>query len=195
MARLYGQSGDGFRDVVLTFDDGPHRTNTARLLDILKDHKIEAMFFVVGKRLTSDGRKLVKRAHAQGHLIGNHAYGHRNLRKLSLEQIRDELWKAHQLIVECTGGCQYFRPPFGAGSANVDKVVGELGYTSVLWNVDTEDWKREKSGEWVEHGMNQIQRREDSIVLMHDIHKTTVDQVESLVTRIKRIKGHRFSLY
>jgi hypothetical protein len=48
-------------------------------------------------------------------------------------------------------------------------------------------------GGWVQHAMDQIKPREDSIGLMHDIHKTTVDHVESLIDRIKRIPGHRFT--
>jgi peptidoglycan-N-acetylglucosamine deacetylase len=61
--------------------------------------------------------------------------------------------------------------------------------------VDTLDWKLKKDGAWVENAMQQIKAREDCIILMHDIHATTVDHVEDLIRRIKRIPGHRFALY
>lgn len=196
MARLYGQRGDGVRDILLTFDDGPVPKTTGPLLDTLAEHDVKAMFFMVGRLLaTPDGAALARRAHEEGHIVGNHSFSHPNLRKMSAADVRDELSRTHDLICECSGGCKYFGPPYGASGSTVDEVLSELGYTAVLWNVDTEDWKRKKNGEWVAHGMDQIKRREDSIVLMHDIHKSTVDHVEPLINRIKRIPGHRFTLY
>ena len=74
-------------------------------------------------------------------------------------------------------------------------LVREPGYTSVPWNVDTEDWRRKKKGVWVGHGMKQIRRREDSIILMHDIHMSTVKYLDKLISEIKTLKGHRFVTY
>lgn len=196
MATLYGQRGDGHRDFVLTFDDGPVGRTTGPLLDILAKHEIRGMFFVVGRLLaTAEGKAIVRRAQADGHMVGNHTYTHPNLRGMPKDKVRDELKRTHDLICECAGGCRYFRPPYGASSADVSEVLQELGYAPVLWNVDTLDWKLKQDGAWVENGMQQIKGREDCIVLMHDIHKSTVDHVESLIGRIKRIPGHRFSVY
>jgi peptidoglycan-N-acetylglucosamine deacetylase len=196
VAKLYGQRNDGNRDVVLTFDDGPVSKTTLPLLDVLAKHNIKAMFFTVGRLLaTKEGAAIAKRAQAEGHVVGNHSFSHPNLRGMNKEQVQDELKRTHDLICECAGGCKYFRPPFGSSSAVVSEVLQELQYTAVMWNVDTEDWKRKKNAEWVEFGMQQIKAREDSLVLMHDIHKTTVDHVGSLINRIKRIPGSRFTLY
>jgi peptidoglycan-N-acetylglucosamine deacetylase len=196
VAKLYGQRNDGNRDVVLTFDDGPVSKTTLPLLDVLAKHNIKAMFFTVGRLLaTKEGAAIAKRAQAEGHVVGNHSFSHPNLRGMNKEQVQDELKRTHDLICECAGGCEYFRPPFGSSSAVVSEVLQELQYTAVMWNVDTEDWKRKKNAEWVEFGMQQIKAREDSLVLMHDIHKSTVDHVESLINRIKRIPGSRFTLY
>jgi peptidoglycan-N-acetylglucosamine deacetylase len=196
VAKLYGQRNDGNRDVVLTFDDGPVSKTTLPLLDVLAKHNIKAMFFTVGRLLaTKEGAAIAKRAQAEGHVVGNHSFSHPNLRGMNKEQVQDELKRTHDLICECAGGCEYFRPPFGSSSAVVSEVLQELQYTAVMWNVDTEDWKRKKNAEWVEFGMQQIKAREDSLVLMHDIHQTTVDHVESLINRIKRIPGSRFTLY
>ncbi|MDP2321078.1 MAG: polysaccharide deacetylase family protein [Acidobacteriota bacterium] len=195
MAKLYGERGDGNRDLVLTFDDGPVAKTTGAILDVLAKHDIKAMFFTVGSNLaTPNGAAVARRAQAEGHLIANHTFSHPNLRGLAKDKIRDELKRTHDLICECSGGCKYFRPPFGSSSAAVSEVLEELGYTTVLWNVDTLDWKL-RSDAWVENAMPQIKAREDSIVLMHDIHRTTGDNLESLISRIKRIEGYRFTLY
>lgn len=196
MGKLYGQRGDGNRDVVLTFDDGPNPKTTPKLLDILAENEIKANFFVVGQLLsTSEGKAIVTRAQAGGHVIGNHTFSHPNLRGLSESKIRDELKRTHDLVCECTGACDLFRPPYGASSQTVSRILLELGYTPVLWNVDTLDWKYKKEGKWVDHGMEQIKVREDSLVLMHDIHATTVDNVPQLISRIRRIPGTRFTTY
>jgi hypothetical protein len=67
----------------------------------------------------------------------------------------------------------------------VDRVACELGYRLVFWNVDTMDWLKEfKGGGWVEHALTQVRAREDSTLLAHDIHPTTVGKVEELNTGV-----------
>lgn len=196
MSKVYGQRSDGNRDIVLTFDDGPNPKTTSKLLDILAENEIKAIFFVVGQLLaTSEGKAIATRAQSDGHLIANHTFSHPNLRGLSESAIRDELRRTHDLVCEYAGDCTLFRPPYGSSSATVSRVLLELGYTPILWNVDTLDWKYKKDGKWVDHGMEQIKAREDSIVLMHDIHATTVDNVPQLISRIRRISGTRFTIY
>ena len=198
MTRLYGKENDGFRDIIFSFDDGPRPQTTIQLLDVLEKYDIKSLFFVVGERLENrDGRAIVKRAHERGHMIGNHSYSHPNLNKIARNRIEDEIEQAHNLISEITGNCNYFRPPYGSMNAHVDQIVKEMGYTTVLWTVDPQDWRpeRKKNGLWVDCAMDQIERREDSMVLMHDIHKTTVDNVENLIKRIRKLKRFRFTLY
>jgi len=196
MAKIYGQRGDGVRNIVLTFDDGPHPKNTPRLLDILAENKIKVVFFMLGELLaTPAGKAVATRVQSEGHMIGNHSFSHRNLRGLPEADIRDEIIRTHDLVCDCTEGCTLFRPPYGSSDATVSRILVELGYTSMLWNVDTLDWKYKKDAKWVDNGMEQIKAREDSIVLMHDIHSTTVDNVSRLISRIRRIANYKFSIY
>lgn len=191
MAKLYGWRDDDVRRILLTFDDGPHLTRTGRLLDILAKHEIKAMFFVVGSRLVSrDVRNLVEQASGDGHIFGNHSFSHTDLTTLSRNEIRRELQKTHDLVVQCAGVCSYFRPPYGARSTDVEEVAKELGYTTMLWTVDTRDYRLKKNAAWVDYGMEQIRERTDSVVLMHDIYNTTIDNVENLIRRIRRMKGN-----
>jgi peptidoglycan/xylan/chitin deacetylase (PgdA/CDA1 family) len=196
MARIYGGRKDGIREIVLTFDDGPSSKNTPKILDLLSQHGIAAVFFVVGEKLeTQTGRAIVARAKREGHTIGNHSYSHPNLRTLAKDKIVDQITRTHDLIQECAQArCRLFRPPYGAINTLVGEVLHEFGYTQILWTVDTMDWKYKEDEKWVDYGMEQIKTREDSIVLMHDIHSTTVKNLDSFISRIKKIRNTRFAV-
>jgi peptidoglycan/xylan/chitin deacetylase (PgdA/CDA1 family) len=198
MATIYGARKDGIREITFTFDDGPSVKNTPKLLDILSKYGIQSVFFVLGERLkTTTARAIVHRAKREGHTIGNHSFNHANLRTLSNEQIVEQVKKTEEQILECTGGgrCDLFRPPYGATNSRIADILKELGYTQVLWSVDTMDWKYKQEGAWVDYGLQQIKAREDSIVLMHDIHASTVDNIESLIKKIKKLPHTRFVPY
>lgn len=188
----------GVREILLTFDDGPHPRNTSKLLDVLAAYGEKAMFFVVGSNLEDPKRReIMRRAHREGHQIGNHTFSHHDLKTLDEAKIRDELRRTQDLIAECSHELRFFRPPYGSTNAVADRVLVEEGYTKIMWNVDSLDWHRDykKDGAWVDHAMAQIKAREDSIFLAHDIHATTVNHVEALVKQIKRLQGVEFVLY
>ena len=190
----YG-SAEGINEVVLTFDDGPHPNLTPQLLDLLKKENIKALFFVLGANVASGKNKdIVKRAFDEGHIIGNHAYSHKNLKKLSEEEIKSEILRTEELIKDFLSAPKLFRPPYGATNSKVNKIIYDLGYMPVFWNVDTLDWKN-RSIQWVRDAMNQIEAREDSLVLMHDIHKTTVENVSNLINEIKNKEGYKIISY
>jgi peptidoglycan/xylan/chitin deacetylase (PgdA/CDA1 family) len=196
MSELYG-AGHGVREVVFSFDDGPHPVNTPKLLDILEKEGLKAIFFVVGQNLESaKGKDILKRISADGHYVGNHTYSHPNLAKLTEEQIRNEIEKTAALIGDADHGVKLLRPPFGAHNALVDKVVHDMGYRIVLWNVDTNDWNpKYKDGGWVQLGLDQVEAREHSLVLAHDIHPTTVARVDEFITAIKALPNVQFPAY
>lgn len=193
---MYG-TGTGNRTVALTFDDGPHPTNTPKLLDALKLAGIHATFFMLGQNLaTSAGKAILARAAAEGHQIGNHTYTHPDLTKLSEQQVRDEILKTEVLIGSAMGQHKLLRPPYGAHNSTIDKVAKDLGYTLVLWNVDSMDWHpKYRDGQWVEHAMDQIEHREHCVVLAHDIHPTTVCKVDELITKINQLPNTTFMQY
>lgn len=194
MPSVYGTL-EGGREVLLTFDDGPHPTLTPKLLDCLKAYDIKAVFFVLGERVAAAGaRAIVQRAFQEGHRIGNHTYTHPDLTKLSEAGVRDELKRTEDLIAEFLTDHKLFRPPYGAHNSTVDKVAREMGYHPVLWNVDSEDWRRKPDG-WIQPSVESIRSRGSSTFLCHDIHMTTVNNFSAFLDKVRIVPKVRFVNY
>jgi peptidoglycan/xylan/chitin deacetylase (PgdA/CDA1 family) len=160
--------------VALTFDDGPSVENTPRLLDMLKKRGVKATFFVVGQCAVQHP-EIMKRIVAEGHELGNHSWSHPSLVKLGELGVTDQLQRTHDAIQETAGiSSRLMRPPYGAFSANQRAWANrKWGYKVILWDVDPLDWKVRDSGrvqaEILKHTVS------GSIILAHDIHKSTVD--------------------
>lgn len=176
--------------IAITFDDGPHPENTPRLLDMLKERNIKATFYVVGN-MVKYNPQILRRMIEEGHEIGNHTVTHGNLARMSNTGLRQELKGAHEQILEATGVApRTMRPPGGAiTSAQKKLMLREFGYPTVLWSVDPEDWKRP--------GAAVVTRRllsgasPGGILLVHDLHKPTVDAMPSTLDQLLA-KGYRF---
>lgn len=179
----------------MTFDDGPHPTLTPKLLDCLKDHNAKGVFFVLGERVAAKGGKdIVRRAFDEGHRIGNHTYSHPVLTKISAEKVRDEIKRTEDLIAEFLTDHKLFRPPYGAHNATVDNVVREMGYHMLLWQVDSEDWKK-KPDKWIAPSVASIRDRGNSTFWCHDIHSTTVNNFPAFLKSVSSIPKIRFVTY
>ncbi len=176
--------------VAMTFDDGPHAQNTPRLLDILKQRGIKATFFVVGQN-AAEYPDILKRIVAEGHELANHSYTHPLLASLGESALRDQLDKTHQAVLNATGvSMKVMRPPYGALNEPQRRWTNaNFGYKIILWDVDPLDWKYRDASR-VE---NEIlgHAKAGSIILSHDIHKSTVDAMPSTLDALVA-KGFSF---
>lgn len=174
----------------MTFDDGPHAQNTPRLLDMLKQRKIHATFFFVGQ-CVQENPEIVKRIVAEGHEIGNHSWSHPDLAKMSDASVQNEIQKTQDAIIAACGQApKLMRPPYGAFTARQRAWAhGTWGFQIILWDVDPVDWKIRNS----EHVKMEILKQAvpGSIVLSHDIHKTTVDAMPEMLDALAA-KGFKF---
>ena len=171
--------------VAITYDDGPG-AETNRLLDKLKAKNAHASFMVVAPS-AEQHPELLKRMKAEGHTIGNHTKSHRQLNTLSPAQVSQEIDAGNAAIKKATGqSTRWVRPPYGATNATVDQVTRDKSVSQALWDVDTVDWKDRNS----EHVCSSAVQgaRAGSIVLMHDIHPTTVDAADCVIDGL-RAKG------
>ena len=120
------------KTICLTFDDGPNGMATTRVLEILRRYHIQATFFLIGKNVEREPA-LARRIVQEGHLVGNHSYGHENLLAFqSAKRIRANLERTNHLIQDATGvSPRYFRPPNGLMTARLQQVCNELGLTPI----------------------------------------------------------------
>ncbi len=160
--------------VTLTFDDGPG-PYTARLLEILRVANAPATFFMIGEHVDTFPA-LTKQVADAGFEIGNHSYTHPDLTRMSSAEITDQLARTDAAILRVTGRRPtLLRPPYGARDAHVDRLAARAGLAEVLWDVDTLDWKYRDAK--VVRGAVKRDVRRGSIILLHDIHPTTVQAV------------------
>jgi peptidoglycan/xylan/chitin deacetylase (PgdA/CDA1 family) len=142
-SQLFGRTliaGPDIDEIALTFDDGPNDPYTQQLLDLLAQHQVRAIFFLVGNfvRLRPELARAILQA---GHLIGNHTMSHPSLMWERPSRVREELAGCSALLEDVTGqAVRYFRPPFGARRPDVLRAAVELGLKPVMWNVTAHDW-------------------------------------------------------
>lgn len=176
--------------VAMTFDDGPHASNTPRLLDMLKQRNIKATFYVVGKNVR-EYPDIVRRILAEGHEIGNHTWDHQALSSMSAERVHQELAMTHNAVLEVAGyQIRTMRPPYGATNLRVkQQCYQEFGYPTILWSVDPLDWKRPGSSVVAQRIISNT--HSGAIILAHDIHEPTINAMPQTLDALLA-KGYRF---
>ncbi len=169
--------------IAMTFDDGPHATLTPRLLDMLKERKIHATFFVIGKN-AAEYPDIMKRIVADGHEIANHSWSHPELAKLPQDTIRSEISRTTEAITRTAGRpVTLLRPPYGALTAPQRQWVRDTwGYRIIMWDVDPLDWRRPGSEVVTQRIVSGA--KPGSIILAHDIHAGSVDAMPATLDQL-----------
>ena len=140
-----------------------------------------ATFFFDGSWVRTT-RNLPKEIKGAGHEIGNHAYSHPDLSRYSVNQTVDELVKTNKVIIETLNvKPKWFAPPSGSFNDDTVRVAHELGMGTILWTVDTIDWKNPDTWEMVNRVVGKVEN--GSMILMHPTGPTA----EGLDTMIKEI--------
>lgn len=183
-----GQTGKNL--MALSFDDGPHPEHTAAILDILKVKQVPAAFFCIGKNIPGQ-EALLQRMVAEGHLLGNHSYGHQALFDLypatRMEQDLQQMNALVESVVQLRP--RLFRPPYGVTNPNLAAAVRKTGMTPVGWNIRSLDTVA-KDGSAL---LDRIRRRfrKDGIILLHDTMAITRQILPELIDTARR-EGYEF---
>ena len=165
------------RYVALTFDDGPKRETTTRLLDGLRERGASATFFLIGRQIP-DQQDLVERMKAEGHQVGNHTWNHIRLGTTAdFGVVLQEIQKTDALLQQLLGeGTYWLRPPYGAIQ---DVQKSRIPVPMVTWTVDSRDWESLDAKTVVQSVLKDV--KPNSIILMHDIFPSSVDAALEIV--------------
>lgn len=181
--------------VALTFDDGPARGTTMKLVGILERRHVPATFFMLGSRVHAMPR-LARRVAAHGFTVGNHTWSHRLLTRLPGREVKDELRRtARELRRVGIGTSTLMRPPYGDIDARVRADVRALELVPVLWDVDSGDWRGGSARRIADSVLRQLRPHRRNIVLQHDGVRNSPASVRAvpIVVHEARRRGYCFA--
>ncbi len=187
---------EGENCVALTFDDGPDPVDTPRLLDLLREKDVKATFFVVGKR-ADQHPEIVRRAWAEGHLVGNHTWSHRALFCfLTPARLRAEIERGTESVRRSCGfRPRAFRSPVGLRHPLLGPYLKQAGLEYVSWSVRTRDTLTANSNVLAQRILNKVVSGD--IILLHDHLPAGTDAMLEALPRIideMRKRGFEFVL-
>lgn len=175
--------------VALTYDDGPGE-RSPELVKTFLGAKVPATFFQMGNSIKAFPGRSLQMA-AVGMEIGNHTVTHADLARKGAERVTREVAENSGLIKEALGETPtLFRPPYGSHNARVDGIVKANDMSIIQWSVDTLDWKTRDTANTVQVATS-IDKYSQPIVLMHDIHSSTVDAAPEI---IKNLTGQGYTI-
>jgi cellulose synthase/poly-beta-1,6-N-acetylglucosamine synthase-like glycosyltransferase/spore germination protein YaaH/peptidoglycan/xylan/chitin deacetylase (PgdA/CDA1 family) len=190
--------------VALTFDDGPDARWTPKILDILKEKKAPATFFVIGENMQTRP-DLVKREVAEGHDVGSHTWTHPNIGETPIAQVDVELNATQRLFEVITGrSMRLFRPPFfGDAEPSTPHEVAPLviaqtlGYLVVGLRIDTDDWQKPPPQTIIARALDRLDHpgdRPGQVILLHDAGGNRANTVKALPELIDQIRARGYRL-
>ena len=158
-----------------------------KILAVLEQHQTKATFFFDGS-WTKKNPDIAKQIKEAGHEIGNHAYSHPDLQKRSMAETQDELKKTNDVIKQTLGiKPKWFAPPSGSFNETTVQVADQLNMKTILWTVDTVDWKKPAASEMVNRVVSKVEN--GAMILMHPT-EPVAEGIGAMITEIKE-KGYQ----
>ncbi len=176
--------------VALTFDNGPTRRVTERVLDVLDERGVPATFFAVGRRLdTPDGRAIGSEVVRRGHTLGGHTWSHAVPFGLGDDEVVSRELLDTAAVVGAVGGDPLLFRPYGIGgvvderlmSAHGARLLRDGGYTCALWTSVPRDW--EDADGWPARAVADIAATSHSVVALHDVAAAALDRLDDFLAR------------
>lgn len=170
--------------VSITFDDGPDKAFTPRVLDLLEANNAKATFFCIGRKADRHGDVLLEILD-KGHALGNHTYSHSQLFGFfNAEKVTAELIQTNEVVERITGKrMKLYRPAFGVTNPAIQSAINTLQLQSIGWSIRSLDTtKRSKKAV-----LNRITPKvsKGDIILLHDTSEKTVAVLEQLLLFLK----------
>ncbi len=187
--------GDTSKKVLyLTFDEGYDNGNTGKILDILKEYKVPAAFFVV-KPYIDTQPELIKRMVDEGHVVGNHTVHHPSMAQIrDKEKFEAEFTGVENAFKELTGQDmpKFFRPPMGKYSKKSLAMTKDLGYKTIFWSFAYKDWLVNNQPS-ESYAVEKICKgaHPGSIMLLHAVSNTNTKVLSSVIKTLQQ-EGYEF---
>ena len=167
-------------EVAISFDDGPDRVWSPKILDILKEKNVKGTFMLIGSQ-AQENVGVMQRMVREGHEIGNHTYSHPDISEISQRQMQLELNLTERLFISKLGiQPLYFRPPYDIDEepdtddqAEPAYRVQQMGYIIIGNKIDTDDWN--------EHPIKTPQQITDSVLAFMDMMKNKPQFQSSII--------------
>jgi peptidoglycan/xylan/chitin deacetylase (PgdA/CDA1 family) len=207
--RVPDRPGFGKR-VALTFDDGPNPATTPQILEVLRRHDAPATFFTNGSRYGAAGAKAIAAEIAADPLfiLANHSQRHIDLGRQTISTVNAEIAATDALIRAAGEIPRYFRFPFGSATCAAKQAAQARGYLVTGWHVDSADWCyaagngvcKPQTFRYVPDAMRsdmrayvlqQVRANSGGIVLFHDVHASTANALEGILTLLED-EGYTF---
>ncbi|MCI9161900.1 MAG: polysaccharide deacetylase family protein [Lachnospiraceae bacterium] len=168
--------------VALTYDDGPSKNTTPRILAALKANGGRATFFMVGNRVGKHG-DVIRQMVAQGCEVANHTYDHTLMTKVEPAELERQLELTNQAVADTGGVTPVLMRPCGGATNDVGMgVAGAISMPAVLWSIDTLDWKTKDAPTTISAVLDHV--KDGDIILMHDLYEATADASEVLIPEL-----------
>jgi probable sporulation protein (polysaccharide deacetylase family) len=156
------------------------------ILDTLDAEKVKATFFLDGSWLARH-EETARSILARGHELSNHAYSHPDMSRLGLDAQRRQIARTEELLKRLGVRNRWFAPPSGAYDARTVQAAGDYGLRTVLWTLDTVDWRNPPASSVVDKISRNI--GPGQLILMHPT-ATTRDALAGMIRSI-RARGYR----
>lgn len=181
------------KTIAFTFDDGPDKTQTLKILKVLEENDAKATFFVVGSRVNKYP-DIVAAELAKGHEVGNHSFHHPSFQNIANNTVVTEISETQQAIMQATGHqAVLFRPPGGQYNQHIVDVAKQNKLQLILWSwhQDTMDWASPGVYKIVNRVLKNV--RNGDIILMHDCVYHKPQTAEALAILLPELKKRGYS--
>jgi peptidoglycan/xylan/chitin deacetylase (PgdA/CDA1 family) len=187
------------KKLVLTFDDGPSPIYTGQLLDVLKEYKVKATFFVVANNAIKSP-ELIRRMQLEGHCIALHSLAHRHAFLCSYRYLKHDFSHSLELLKGLNCRISFYRPPWGVRNLFTKKFVEKHHLHMVLWDIMTGDWKAKTTSLQIACQL-ELKAFDGAVICLHDgcgkygaakdAPRHTIDALQAVIPKLLK-KGYEF---
>ena len=188
--RFISKTSSRNHSLALTFDDGPDPVYTPKVLDLLREHGVNATFFLIGE-LAALHPEIVRRILDEGHEIGNHAYRHVKFAALLLQDQLGEIALTDRLLSQYDGReWHWFRPPQGRLPPSLLLELVRTRHRIAMWSYDSLDYQKQSVASILSRFRSK-HARNGEVILFHDDNDFTVSALQQLLSQW-RVEGYKF---